>query len=420
LKVLIVAHCYAPSSEIGAKRSTGLALELHQRDLNPVILTLKEDCILKTDPTRAAIPELEASTTRTRCRSIWHHTQKWRAAKNPLKKYSLAVGKFAAKLTRSLCNVDDLAPWSKQSANAGAKLAVSEKVDLIWATVPYIANSMLAFEIHKRTNIPFVVDYRDLLDPDDQSEAMQQRRLVEREILEQCAGVSYVAPAQIVSLTAQHPLVQHKPSRLVYNFFDDSGAESNTPQNQEHVMVYGGSLYRGERRMAGLVSALANRKQQQLDPVLFEFYGHERDRNYLSNLAEQKGCSNSIKISAGIQQAEFDLRCRQATIQVLSVGHGRKHEETIPGKLYDYFRATRPILVLGPEGCDAGKMVEATNRGIAVDDDDVAGIETAIDQLIKGKNRHATQLDMTSAAVHRFSRGPIVDEMLDFFREIAA
>ena len=94
------------------------------------------------------------------------------------------------------------------------------------------------------------------------------------------------------------------------------------------------------------------------------------------------------------------------------------HEETIPGKLYDYFRASRPILVIGPEGCDAGKLVEETNRGIAVGDDDDAAIEAALHRLLPEKNRDGADLNLSPEAVERFTRSAMVGEMLDFFQEI--
>lgn len=322
-------------------------------------------------------------------------------------------------MTQRFCPIDKLAPWANSTAKIGAKVAIDNEVDLIWASVPYMANSLLAYEIYKRTQIPFVIDYRDLLDPEDQSDSMKNRRAIEAEILDQAAGITHVAPAQIASLRSQHPQIEKKPSRLVYNFFDDTSvvAESTEPSDPP-FMIYGGSLYGGHRRMTGLVEALAKLKQQDETSLVYEFYGRVHDRKYLSKLAQENNCTDAVQVKEGISQDEFNQRCRKATILVLSVGHGRLHEETIPGKLYDYFLAGRPILVLGPDGCAARKLVEETNRGISVADDDVSAISRAIELLSKGRNSNNEAIDLSPDAVSGFARGPMVGKLVDFFEEI--
>ena len=110
--------------------------------------------------------------------------------------------------------------------------------------------------------------------------------------------------------------------------------------------------------MSGLIESLAHLNKKKEIDLAFDFYGLEADHQTLTELGT--ACDyDAMNLNAGIKNSEFSQKCSEAKILILSVGHGRKHEETIPRKLYGYYRAQRPIIVLGPAGCEAGKMVES-------------------------------------------------------------
>lgn len=419
MNILIVANCFAPSAEVGAKRPTGLAIELAGTDHTPFVVTLANQCYLRTDASRQ-VPELERiQTLRTPCRSLWHHSRKWRTATHPISRATLIAGQTLSKLTARFCRLDVLNPWAHFSAGASAKFAIKHKIDLIWATVPNFASAVLAQKISNRTRIPFVIDYRDLLDPDDQSETMRLRRKLEESVLRDCSGISYVAPQQINTLEKQYPFIQSRPRQLAYNFFEPSTDMSSMPDSEAvSKLVYGGSLYGGQRRVQGLIAALSPKSELDNPSLVFEFFGSQPDQDHVRSIASDLDLDNSVQTHEHLTQSEFDQRCRQAAIQLLVVGHGRRHEETIPAKLYDYFRAGRPILVIGPKGCDAGRLTEQVNRGIAVADDDTEGIKRALNQLLNGQNSAGTNLDMSDSATQRFSRPVVMHELLDLFSKV--
>jgi hypothetical protein len=69
---------------------------------------------------------------------------------------------------------------------------------------------------------------------------------------------------------------------------------------------------------------------------------------------------------------------------------------SIPGKLFEYFASGRPILAVAEEG-ETSDLVRASGRGLAVLPDDQAGLEHALETLVRG----------------RFAAGPPQPELFD-------
>ena len=102
------------------------------------------------------------------------------------------------------------------------------------------------------------------------------------------------------------------------------------------------------------------------------------------------------------------------------VGHNKgamEHAGAIPAKLFDYFLACRPILVVGPSDCEAGKIVMRTNRGLAVSDDDAAGIAAAVDRL-RHQEGASGSLDLSLDGVSDFEAAVSVERLAIFFTSV--
>jgi hypothetical protein len=63
---------------------------------------------------------------------------------------------------------------------------------------------------------------------------------------------------------------------------------------------------------------------------------------------------------------------------LLVLHQGRANAGTIPGKLYEYFGARRPILALAPAGFEAARLIRDSRAGRVVESQDVASIERAL------------------------------------------
>jgi hypothetical protein len=301
-------------------------------------------------------------------------------------------------------------------------------INLIWSTVPPLSSAYLGRQIARRTGVPHVVDFRDVLvSIEAESRTRQQRswRLAEQEILSSAAAISYVSPPQIDALAGRYPWVMDKPRQLIYNWFDaEEIAHCEARRFDGPTIVHGGSLYGGRRKLDGFVEGLARLRNGSRSPgtcVQFcQFGDHSNDVRYMSELQSRMGVEQLVKFQPSLPRLDFLSACLGAAVLLLAVGHdsnGISHEGAIPAKLFDYFAAARPILVVGPEGCEAGRLVRRLNRGMAVANDRPDDIANAIRRLMAGQG-HAGQLDLSAEGVREFESATVMRKVAAFLDSV--
>ena len=81
----------------------------------------------------------------------------------------------------------------------------------------------------------------------------------------------------------------------------------------------------------------------------------------------------------------------------------------IPGKLFEYLSARRPILALGPEGSDIKTIIDETNSGQFFTYSEESQIKA---QLLKYFRAYSEQkLEVASVAIEKYSRRELTKEM---------
>jgi len=148
--------------------------------------------------------------------------------------------------------------------------------------------------------------------------------------------------------------------------------------------------------------------------VFLESHG---DMNYLGKILKDLNLRNTVLLKSRVPRKEFLSACLGANILLLLVGHDYISSGAIPGKLFSYFACCRPILVVGPQDCEAGRMVEQLNRGIAVPDDEPDQIADAIERLLIQEGRYG-RLDLSMDTVLQFENKTVIEKLAQFFNEI--
>ena len=427
-RLLIVARDFPPCALIAAQRSLRLARDLSKFGWVPYVLTASRRCQIPVDGSFGQ-DVLSSIPIETRpCWSIWRHTLDWRSAR-PWWRWLLGLaGRTLDKLfIAPWIPIDGQYPWVTSASRRGASMVRRHHIDLIWATTPPLSSLYLGRRISRRTGVPYVVDFRDVRRWPPRSEMPRQLARsfrAEEEVLRDAIGLTHVAPRQAEILTEHHAFLRDKPRCLAYNCFDRTEIEIEKTTFDRPTIIHGGSLYGGMRRIGGFLAAVSRLRSGDAETsgnLLFIQYGTDHgDGAYLARGRIDHGLGDGLRAEAQLPRMEFLKHCRGAAILLLVVGHNTgiaEHADAIPGKLYDYFAACRPILVIGPEGCEAGKMVARANRGIALDSDDADRIAQAIELLLEGRGESG-ELDLSLDAVREFDAETVVGKMADFFSSL--
>jgi hypothetical protein len=102
---------------------------------------------------------------------------------------------------------------------------------------------------------------------------------------------------------------------------------------------------------------------------------------------------------------------------VVGAGGGERARATVagtlPGKIFEYLRAARPLLLLGDEAGDAAALLREHGRGWVADETRPAAIAAALQQMMQ------TVADASTApapGVARFERRALAGELAQFLR----
>lgn len=419
--VLIIASAFHPAANIGARRPTKVAIGLRNKGWDVRVLTLPPSCFERLDAEWNAEAAAGLSVTRVACGSLWAHTSRWRNARGT-GRLALQAGRAVAQALKPLCPVDDLYPWVARAAATGKRLVQDTNTRLIWATVPKYSALWLGDRIAQATGAKLIVDFRDVLDrnvPGGQVTLIPRMYEEERAIMARTDGFTYVARSQREAVIANYPVAAEKSSCFVPNWIDSSAvSDGNSRTFSSPTIVHGGSLYGGTRRLDGFVEALALvRSNPKFATLRFLSFGPEVDAAYLKSLAARYGLEDAVDVEAPVPADAFMEYCRGAAVLLLPIGRDSgvvSHAHAVPGKLFDYFAARRPILVTGPAGSEAGSITRDVRRGLEAGDDDPQSIATCIENLLSGQAEG--HLDLSEEAVRKYGSEDVILRLDSFLR----
>jgi glycosyltransferase involved in cell wall biosynthesis len=171
--------------------------------------------------------------------------------------------------------------------------------------------------------------------------------------------------------------------RLVRNGCDRDEFEglAPLPGDGRFTMLHAGSLYGGRKPTALLAALAALRDRGVIDARSFCFRQIGRVALSGFDMAQERnrlGLQEIVEILPSMPRRDI-LREMISASCLLLLQPGTT--VSIPGKLFEYLTAGRPLLALAEEG-ETSDIVRESGQGVAVLPDDQPHIERALEQLL--------------------------------------
>jgi len=395
-KVLIIAYYWPPSGGSGVQRWLKFTKYLPEFGWKPIIYTpenpdfdIKDESLLK---------DISPDTVVLK-RKIWepYRIYQFFAGKKKDKsnkkenkqksKKSELLYKIAFTLRGNLFIPDPRCFWIKPSVKYLEKYLKENPVDVIVSTGPPHSMHEIALKLHRKTNIPWVADFRDPWAYIDFHKDQNLTRLAEKihhkkeqSIITEANCIVSVTPTWCAEFEAKHP----QKVALVHNGYDEADvAKKEVTLDPDFSLVHIG-LINKSRNYKALWEALhlllkeneAFRKALKIklvgtiDPVIFS----EIERYELSPYIETIGYLPHKEVS------EFQ---QKAQVLLLLVSNTPNAGGMLTGKLYEYMASQRPILAIAPTGSDLAHLLHETKAGSTIDFEDVEGMKIALLHLFE-------------------------------------
>ena len=259
--------------------------------------------------------------------------------------------------------------WLFHALPATTGLCRRWRPDLIYATTPPATTLVLGWIVSRRSSIPWVAEIRDRwandpYDPRPPWRAALDRRL-ERRVLSSARAIVTVSETWARTYRVRYG----KPTAVIYNGFlpeDYERQPSETPPDARDSLriVYTGAVYAG-RDPTPLWRALALLGPAS-DGIRVEFYGSPGAAILAG--AARHGVSENVRVRDSLPHGEaVRLQC-QADVLLLLQWNISSEAGNIPGKLFEYLGARRPILALGYDGGEMARIVQERKAGLLAND----------------------------------------------------
>lgn len=308
--------------------------------------------------------------------------------------------------------------WLPFAVSAGNRLLKSWRADLIYVSVPPHTGFLVAKKLSERFAIPWIAEYRDLWTdhPYYTGPAWRERRERPQEdaIIRTAAGLVTVSDVWRDVLRDRFG----KPAITVLNGFDpddypaDPAATSDDPDRLE--ILYTGSLYPGRRDPTALFAAIA-RMGAAGAGVHVSFYG--ADVEMVSQMARRAGIPDQVSVRAAIPYKEIVALQRAADVLLLLRWSDPSELGVVPGKLFEYVGARRPILCVGRGDGTVPEIIRS--RGLGLVSEEPTEIAEQLAQWLKTKKATGRLPPLPIECRAGLSRADQFEKLEEFITKIA-
>ena len=304
------------------------------------------------------------------------------------------------RLYRLCLNIpDDKVGWLPFALWQGWRVARAFKPDVIYASGPPPTGLVAATWLARRLSVPWVAEIRDRwaddpYDPRPRWRVALDRRL-ERRVLGSARAIVTVSETWAQAYRERY----RKPTAVIYNGFAPEDYErppaAAAPGDRGSLrIVYTGAIYAG-RDPTPLFRAL-RLMGRAADGIRVAFYGSPGEA--ILAAAARHGVSEQVRVRDTLPHGEVVRRQCQADVLLLLQWNNPSEAGNIPGKLFEYLGARRPILALGYEDGEMAAIVRERSAGLFSNDSEVIAEQLTAWRDEKRKTGHIAPLPESARA----------------------
>jgi hypothetical protein len=323
---------------------------------------------------------------------------------------------------------DRWASWWLAGVVAGLRLVRKHRPKCIWSTYPIATAHLIALTLHKITRLPWVLDFRDTMTEENYPEdatTWEIYRWIERHAIEACSLAVFTAPGALTLYAERYPRVTDTRWKVIPNGYDEAdfaGIENRprtTPLSSRPLtLLHSGVLYSSERNPDAFFAAVSRLRQaHRIGPndIKIVFRGCGEEDGYRRKLAGF-GLADMIFLEKTIPYREA-LGEMMASDGLLVFQAGNCNQQ-IPAKIFEYFRAQKPIFTLTDPRGDTAALMSSAGMTSVVRLDSVEEIQSGLMKFVR-QVRHGEAPIPTCDTIAQYSRKQGAKTLAETFGALA-
>lgn len=401
-RVLMVAYHYPPcTGSSGIQRALTFSRYLPECGWDPVVLS--------------AHPRAYEARSDDQLKDIPLGVPVHRAFALDAKRHLSIGGRYPGFLARP----DRWATWALGAVPLGMKLVRRYRPAAIWTTYPIATAHLIGHRLQRRTGLPWIADFRDSMTEEGYPSDPRQFRAfreIERRAMEHAARVVFTTPGAVRMYRERYPSAPAEKFVVLPNGYDEAPfAEAERGlevggRGGPVTLVHSGILYPSERDPRPFFDALAELKRSgAVDAarlrIVLRATGH--DATHGAEI-EKRGIGDIVKLEPQVPYRDALKEMLRADGLLLFQASNCNHQ--VPAKVYEYFRARRPILALTDASGDTAAVLRDAGVGTIVPLDDAAAIARGLVEFLARVRAGEAPV---ASDVERHSRRGRTEELAD-------
>lgn len=429
-KVLIITYYWPPTGGAGVQRWLKFTKYFQQFGWEPLIYTpsnpdfpINDDTLLKDVPNNITILKTEITEPYDIYRKIMRKKKT-----ETVNQGFLSEGKENSFLQSLMIWVrgnffipDARKFWIKPSIKFLSNYIEENKVDAVISTGPPHSMHLIALGLKQKHNLPWIADFRDpwtQIDFYDQlklsSWADKKHKQLERSVLTSANKVVTVSPSWAKDLET----LGSRRVDVITNGFDDDDFKTNTDNKLLNGFLFHhiGALNkdRNPHTFWKVLGDLCKENEEFKTDLKLKFTG-KTDIAVFEAL-EKQGLTNNAEKTEYLPHSEVTKLIQQSPILLLPLNDTPNVKGIVPGKLFEYLAAKRPIFAIGDVNGDSASIINETQTGSMIGFKDYDALKKQVLELYKKYKNNTLQINSTS--IDKYSRKSCAETYTNLLNEL--
>lgn len=432
-KVLIITYHWPPMGGGGVQRWLKMSKYLRGYGWEPVIFTVSDNEISIYD--ESLVKEIPKGVETIRV-PIWEPFGLYKSLTGKKKDEKVQPGFLdegsGNKMLQNLAywirgNVfipDAKRFWIKPARQALNKYLDSNQVDAIVSTGPPHTTHMIALAARLKHQVPWLADFRDpwtFVDYYDKLKlsryADRRHHVLERKVIETADKTVTVTWSWAEEFNRMN---FNKRVEVVTNGYDPADFDQGGSVDLDHTFT-----------ITHIGSMNADRNPKALWPVLKKLVKEDKafdeklhikligpvDHAIFKSI-EEYGLSEKLEHIKNLPHEEVIPHLQSSPVLLLPLNDTPNIAGVVPGKLFEYMGAKRPILCIGKPDGDAARIITEASAGQVHDFADQAGVEKSLREFFHQFSQG--HLQVRSTGYRKYGRDKLAGQICTLLDEITA
>lgn len=436
MKILQVAYYYPPMGGAGVQRALKFSRYLPEFGVQPIVLAAHDPAYVADASLASEIPP-GVAVHRVEHRPLLGTLAQWRRSRGgsaapPSARPASSAAPHRGSAWRdaalrayaALQFPDDKAMWARRAERRACEILQHDQVDLVFTSSPPVSAHRLGARLARRFGVPWVADFRDLWTDNPGYAAPAWRHALDRRSetawLRGARGIVTVTPSWRDMLAQR--VDGACPVAFIPNGYDEADFATLAPQargDRVFRLVHTGTFY-GPRDPAALLDGVATYLRSapaHAPPLRVRLVGNIGAR-FEATLSQF-----DVRHPGVVERVAYlphhvalaELMAADALLLVVGGGNDAASAGWLPGKIFEYLRVGKPVLLLGHEQGDAAELVRRHSSGWVVGASQPERIAQALHAMVSGRDTAAAAAPRDGIA--RFERRALAGQLAAFLTD---